>query len=516
MVTTFAGSTSAGNVDGYGTSAKFNRPYAAVPDGKGNIYVADYLNNSIRKISIATGLVTTVAGSGSYGYADGVGTAAMFRRPTDVAFDGGTNLYVADANDNMIRQIDLTTGTVSTLAGNGSTTSSDGTGIVAGFDFPTNLVYDGSGDLYVSDQDGDEIRQIVIATQVVTTVAGTGSNGAVDGTGIAASFYRPAGITYDGSGKLYIADEYNNEIRQVVISSGVVTTLAGTTSGGSTNGTGTAASFSRPYGVTYDGNGNLYVADYNNSQIRKIVIATAAVTTFAGSSGGSTNGTVTAARFNHPTDVRYDGAGNLYVSEYSNSDIRKITMANTYNVVVTDGNGCKNSASFGSITVNALPTITVSGTSTIALGTQDTLTAKGTSVSYVWNSGSTSDTTMVTPLSNLTYTVTGTGANGCSDTATFKVTIAPLSIASLGTNDKTTLYPNPTINAINLTFAMHGTDVAAEVTIMDAIGKEVMTENTTIGNGKVLTLNVGMLAQGTYFVRVITNNITHVERFVKQ
>ena len=171
------------------------------------------------------------------------------------------------------------------------------------------------------------IRKIVIATGEVTTLAGTaGSYGSTDGTGIAALLQYPFGITTDGT-NLYVADTGNYTIRKIVISTGEVTTLAGTArSYGSTNGTGTAARFNNPFGITMDGT-NLYVADTGNHTIRKIVIATGEVTTLAGIAGsyGSTDGTGTAARFNNPFGITIDGT-NLYVADTGNYTIRKIEL----------------------------------------------------------------------------------------------------------------------------------------------------------------------------------------------
>jgi len=156
----------------------------------------------------------------------------------------------------------------------------------------------------------------------VTTVAGTGSSGSANGTGTSASFYNPIGMTTDGT-NLYVGDTNNHLIRQIVISTGVVTTVAGTGSSGSANGTGTSASFSLPYGITTDGT-NLYVGDGLNHQVRQIVISTGVVTTVAGTGdNGSSNGTGTAASFYYPLAITTDGT-NLYVGEYANHLIRKI------------------------------------------------------------------------------------------------------------------------------------------------------------------------------------------------
>jgi len=224
------------------------------------------------ELSLST-VVTTIAGTGNTGSADGTGTSASFYSPQGITTDG-TNLYVTNRN-NLIRQIVISTVVVTTVAGTGSSGSANGTGTSASFDEPEDITTDGTN-LYVADTNNHLIRQIVISTGVVTTVAGTGSSGSANGTGTSASFGEPRGITTDGT-NLYVATN-NNLIRQIVISTGVVTTVAGTGSAGTADGTGTSASFTRPKGITTDGT-NLYVADDDQSGlVRQIVISTGVVT----------------------------------------------------------------------------------------------------------------------------------------------------------------------------------------------------------------------------------------------
>ena len=222
--------------------------------------------------------VTTLAGSGSQGSANGTGTAAAFYLPTDVALDGSGNMYVADYNNHLIRKI-TSAGVVTTFAGSGSEGSADGTGTAASFNQPVGVAVDGSGNVYVADYTNHLIRKITSAG-VVTTLAGSGSQGSTNGTGTAASFYHPTGVAVDGSGNVYVGDAGNHLIRKIT-SAGVVTTLAGSGSLGSANGEGTAASFNYPSGVAVDGSGNVYVGDWGNHLIRKIA------TTLA--SGSTTN-----------------------------------------------------------------------------------------------------------------------------------------------------------------------------------------------------------------------------------
>jgi sugar lactone lactonase YvrE len=322
-VTTLAGSwTNVGSADGTGAGASFSFPEGITTDGT-NLYVADSNNNEIRRIVIATGVVTTLAGSTTSGHADGTGAGASFSFPEGITTDG-TNLYVVDGDNNEIRKVVIATGAVTTLAGSWTSGfgNADGTGAAASFSFPQGITTDGTN-LYVADFQNNEIRKIVIATAVVTTLAGSGASGHADGTGTAATFNLPHGIATDGT-NLYVADCYNNEIRKIVIASRVVTTLAGSyTTAGHADGTGTGASFMFPYDITTDGT-NLYVTDQSNNEIRKIVIASKVVTTLAGSTtAGHADDTGTAASFNGPYGITTDGT-KLYVADNGNNEIREI------------------------------------------------------------------------------------------------------------------------------------------------------------------------------------------------
>ena len=318
IVTTLAGTAGAsGSTDGTGSAARFTQPYSLAYVGPDSLYVCDTNNHTIRKIVISTGVVTTFVGTaGTPGFTDGTGSAARFRSPIDIVYDGSGNLYVTDTGNYSLRKIDISTAAVTTLA-------------AGQFDFAAFITYDGSGNLYVTDIFGHTVRKIVISTGAVTTLAGTrGASGSTDGTGAAARFNTPTGITYDGSGNLYVADAQNFTIRKIVISTAAVTTFAGTAGAfGSTDGTGSAARFNFPSDIVYDGSGNLYVLDTSNYTIRKIFISTADVTTLAGTAGasGSTDATGSAARFNTMYGITYDGSGKLYVADSQNCTIRTIT-----------------------------------------------------------------------------------------------------------------------------------------------------------------------------------------------
>ena len=269
-VTTLAGlAGTPGSADGTGSAARFNNPYGVAVDTNGNVYVGDTYNHTIRKVTPA-GEVTTLAGlAGTSGSADGTGSAARFYQPEGAAVDGKGNVYVAEYLNHTIRKV-TAAGVVTTLAGSaGNSGSADGTGSAARFWFPVGLAVDTGGNLYVADSGNQAIRKVTPAG-VVTTIAGLfGVSGSTDGTGSAARFYYPYGVAVDNATNVYVADTSNFTIRKVTPER-VVTTLAGLAQNyGSADGTGSAARFYYPDGVAVDTAGNLYVADGANDTIRK-------------------------------------------------------------------------------------------------------------------------------------------------------------------------------------------------------------------------------------------------------
>src|SRR5437016_1179139 len=315
VVTTRAGlARKPGSADGTGNAARFDFPFGIAIDSADNVYVADTDNDAlIRKVTpVGTNwVVTTLAGlGGNYGSADGMRIDARFAGPSGVAVDGAGSVYVADQVNDTIRKV-TAAGVVTTLAGlaryGGST---NGMSNAARFNSPSGVAVDSSGNVYVADSENNQIRKVtpVGTNWVVTTLAGlSGSDdwadteGSADGTGSAARFTVPEGVAVDSAGNVYVADTVNYTIRKLT-PAGVVTTRAGQAGvQGSANGTGGNARFNFPSGVAVDSATNVYVADTWNHTIRKVTPARV-VTTVAGRAGisGSADGMGNDARFNYP------------------------------------------------------------------------------------------------------------------------------------------------------------------------------------------------------------------------
>ena len=267
--------------EGPATAARLTFPFGVAVDGAGNLYIADSSNHRIRKVD-ATGTITTVAGTGEFGFGgdEGPATAAQLFLPIGVAVDGTGNLYIADAGNQRIRKVDAT-GTITTVAGTGERDFSgdEGLATAAQLDFPFGVAVDGTGNLYIVDTYNHRIRK-VDATGTITTIAGTGERdfSGDGGPAVRAALYFPIGVAVDSAGNLYIADSSNHRIRKVD-ATGTITTIAGTGEFGFSGDGGPAvlARLAFPGSVTVDGTGNLYIADTENHRIRKLTPMTGPV-----------------------------------------------------------------------------------------------------------------------------------------------------------------------------------------------------------------------------------------------
>ena len=318
-VSTLAGTGSYGFTNGLGATASFSGPQDIATDAQGTLYVADAGNNCIRKIT-AAGLVSTLAGGTHLGYVDGPAALACFNNPTGVAVDAKGTVYVADHYNHCIRAI-TPAGLVSTLAGTGIGGDTDGPAATAQFAFPQDVAVDKQGTVYVTDN-YYRIRKISV-DGVVSTLAGSDQSGYADGTGLAARFGSLGGLALDAQGVLYATEYGSGRIRRIT-PAGVVTTLAGTGQRGYADGPASTAQFTGPSGLVIDAQGTIYIADADGERLRQLT-PEGEVRTLAGTgTRGYVNGPVGTAKFGGPTDLALDATGNLYVSERGQY-IRKLT-----------------------------------------------------------------------------------------------------------------------------------------------------------------------------------------------
>ncbi len=327
-VTTLAGSGTAGTANGTGTAASFSSPSGVAISSGGTLYVADFGNSLVRTVNTSTGAVVGFAGTGVQGFLNGAAASAKFNGSANIVFDKSGNLFIADEQNNAIREVSAS-GNVTTVAGSGVSGYLDGPASTAQFNHPEGMVFDASGNLYVVESANNVVRKINLSTSTVSTYAGStaGTAGFNNGTLSAATFHSPYGIAMDASGNMYVADIVNNCVRKITVSTGVVSTFAGSGAQGLTNGPAASATFYYPAGVAFDSKGNLYIAELRNNTIRE-VSTTGTVTTYAGTGAqGATDGLAAAATFYQPIGLTFDSNDNLYIADEYNNKIRKVTIS---------------------------------------------------------------------------------------------------------------------------------------------------------------------------------------------
>jgi sugar lactone lactonase YvrE len=319
------------------TSAELNAPNRAVVDGAGNLYIADVSANVVRKVIATTGFISTVAGTGVSGYTgnNGAATSAKLNAPNGLGIDGAGNIYIADNGNCVIRKVTVATGVIATVAGNGTCgyTGDGAAAIGAELNTPSSdIAFDSGGNFYFADVLNNVIRKVSLSTGIITTVAGTGNAG-YNGDGAvatAAELTHPDGVAFDNNGNLYIADYGNHVVREVNAATGIITTVAGNGTGGyaGDGALATSAELSSPGGVAVDAAGDVYIADAGSNVIRKVsaagTITTVAGTATSGYSGDG--GAATSGKLNGPADVALDGLGNLYIADTGSSVIREVNV----------------------------------------------------------------------------------------------------------------------------------------------------------------------------------------------
>ncbi|HWQ31994.1 MAG TPA: BACON domain-containing carbohydrate-binding protein [Blastocatellia bacterium] len=303
---------------------RLRQPETVALDAAGSLYIADTGNHRIRRVS-RDGVITTIAGNGQLGSSGdgGPATAASLNEPGGIALDAAGNLYIADTNNHRIRKV-TPAGTISTVAGTGISDfgGDGGPATQARLDTPVGLATDAQGNLYIADAGNHRIRKLTLSSGVITTIAGSGYGfGGDGGAAVAAQFNFPTGVAIDGAGNLYISDTGNHRVRRVN-AAGIVSTVAGTGSAGSggDGGPATAAQLNAPGGIGLDSAGNLFIADQGNHRVRKLA-KDGRISTVAGngtSGAGGDGGAAVEAQLNSPAGVAIDRAGNLFIADTYN------------------------------------------------------------------------------------------------------------------------------------------------------------------------------------------------------
>ncbi len=348
FIYTIAGNGSSGDSGdgGLATEAQLNEPYTSAVDSSGNVYFTDTTNNIVRKVAATTGVITTFAGIGSHGYSGDNGPAAnaQLSFPIGLAFDNAGNLYIGDYGNNVVRKVVMATGVITTIAGNGTAgfSGDGGPATAAQLSYPMGLATDTAGNLYIADG-CDCIRKIAAQSGVITTVAGSLQAGysGDGGPATAAELDFPSAVAADMAGNVYIADTGNNVIRKVIASTGVITTVAGNGAGAGTfveggytgdGGPATSAELYGPVALALDSGGNLYISDANNRVIRLVTATSGIISTVAGNGSGCNSlggdgGPATDTGFCYLEGVTVDGAGNFYIVDAAASRIREVKVS---------------------------------------------------------------------------------------------------------------------------------------------------------------------------------------------
>ncbi len=314
IITTVAGGSTQVGDGGTAVTAQLNRPSGVAIDLSNGLIIADQMNDRVRRVDLDSGQITTVAGNGTAGFAGDGGPAAeaQLNRPSSVAVDGSGNIFIADRWNNRVRRVDATTGVITTVA-------------VASN--PQGVALDRSGNLFFVD--GSRVRRLDADTGLISTVAGALNRGfsGDDGPATSAQLNGPQGLAVDGSGNLFIADFANNRIRRVDASTGTIGTVVGGGTSTDDRGLATSLRLSLPIGVAVDGAGNLFIGEYGSHRVRYVDVSIWAIETVGGTGArgfSGDGGSATAAQVHSPMGVALDHAGNLYVADYGNHRLRRV------------------------------------------------------------------------------------------------------------------------------------------------------------------------------------------------
>jgi len=534
-ITTYAG-TGVGSYSGDGGPANLaglNRPLEVHVDGSGDIYFADNDNHVIRKIDIVNNIITTVAGTGSLGFSGdgGLATNATFSLPTAVCTDHLGNIFISDKSNQRIRKVDHSTGIISTIAGTGSAgyTGDGGPATTATLSQPHGMQTDSVGNLYFADRTNHVVRRIDAVSGIITTVAGMGTSGfqGDGGAATAALLNFPMSVCLDDSGNIFIADQINHRIRKVDAITGIITTIAGIGSPGFSGDGGSAslAELNQPYDVTIDASGDLYISDTNNQRIRKITAGTGIISTYAGIGTGGFSGDggpATSAQFNFPSGINVSPSGTLYIGDKLNHRIRKVSActSTTSNISETacfsyttpsGNNTYYTSGIYTDLISNAtgcdsviVINLTIFNVDTSVTVLANTITSNSSNGTYQWLNCD-SSFSIISGAINQSFTPSISGnyavqvtENGCIDTSACTA-ITLVGLSDVPGFDQVYIYPNPSSGLIYIDLV--GEQINTEISLTEISGK--MVYSGQFSNSKKIKLNFPDL-NGVYLLHINT------------
>lgn len=563
VISTYAGSgsSSSGGDGGAATSAGIRYPSHTIFDASGNMYIAEWGYNRIRKVT-TSGSISTIAGTGVplFGGDGGAATAAYLNQPCGIVIDASGNIIFVDNGNKRVRKINGA-GTISTIVGTGVTgySGDGGQATAAMITDPRGLALDAAGNLFIADA-GNQVIRKVNTSGIISTVAGNNTSG-FSGDGSAATtaqLNNPQDVAFDAAGNMYISDNLNHRIRKVT-TTGTISTFAGTGSLGFSGdgGAATAARLKYPYGLQIDAYDNMYIADGGNNRIRKIkpsgIISTVAGTSSFGFSGDG--GPATAAQLNSPGATSKDASGNLYISDELNYRIRKVTASltvsgtstvcagSTITLTGSESGGTWTSSITGyatvgsssgivtgvaagivtisytesgitgtkTITVDPLPA-PITGTFTVCVGASTHLSCTSGGGAWVSSSptiGSIDGLGNVTGVSAGTTVITYALLPSLCQT-TVVVTVDPcstLGVSGIPEKDGVSIFPNPSAGSVIINVP----DVITAVIILDQMGREVYSKNMTT-NGMSTALDLSNVAPGNYIIKTITKGQVYTNR----
>lgn len=559
IINTIAG-TGTGGFAGDGadaTAANFYNPAAIKRDAIGNLYIADFSNHRVRKID-TFGVVTTIAGNGvaTYGGDGGDATAASIRQPAGIALDGSGNIYISDNFNNRIRKVDAG-GNISTVAGNGTGgySGDGGAATAAMINRPMGITTDATGNIYFADESNHVIRKVTVSTGVISTVAGNGIAGYSTGIATMSNLRQPKDVAVDASGNIYIADWMNHRVRMVNTSGNIVDLAGDGTMGFSGDGyPATSARVNKPIAVWIDASGNLLVADNGNSRLRKIYLAGAGhIATICGNgtvSFAGDGGPASAAALNSPTGVFSDASGAIYFADQGNHRIRKIASVppppppfivgttslcegatTTLGISISGGTWSSSSTTTATIDASGVVTAITAGTTIITYmtstgmdtalitvhpqpaaitGASSVCIAATTSYSCTpaggtWASSSSSTATVdasgtVTGIAAGSVTISYNLTGGCNSTLGITVIACPTNINETSLHQSSfSVFPNPSQGQFSITIPPSNSETV--LTITDIMGRSVRTLHMQPGT-ITIKQDISDIQAGIYIVSI--------------